>query len=164
MVLLVCHAFPHNYKAHLVDFPGGAHYVVYMLLLAGKHMIMPFSYTNCNMHISSMLRFRNYGTHRYSAVNKIFADFMSANMYQRLCPIQGQHVIGSSIFRQLTFMNSQHRKTSRLGSSHLALLRHVRTNIPYITGIFPSATNPGNHVRSYTIRNNSFIFFGDLLL
>ena len=104
MVLLVCNAIPHNHKTHLVGLPGGAHYVVYMLLLAGKHMIMPFSYTNCNMHISSMLRFRNYGTHRYSAVTKTFADFMSANMHQKLCPIQGQHVIGSSILHQITSM------------------------------------------------------------
>ena len=105
MILLVCHAIPHNHEAHLVGLPPGMHYVVYTLLIAGKYMIMPFSYTNCSMHISSMIRFCNYGTHRHSSVNKTFADFMLANMHQKLCPIQGQHAIGSSILCQLTFMH-----------------------------------------------------------
>ena len=104
MVLMVCHAILHNHEAHLVGLPPGVHYVAYMLLLAGKHMIMPLSHTNCNMHIGKMLRFRNYGTHR-NRVNKTFADFRLANMHQKLCPIQGQRPVGSSILRQLNFMN-----------------------------------------------------------
>ena len=55
MVLMVCHAILHNHEAHLVGLPPAAHYVAYMLLLAGKLMIKPFSYTNCNMHIGKML-------------------------------------------------------------------------------------------------------------
>ena len=103
MVLLVGHAIPHNHETHLVDLLGGAHYVVYMLLLAGKHMIMPFSNTNWNMHIGGMLRFQNYGKLK-NGVNKTFANFMSANMHQMLCPIQWQIAIRSSILRQLTFV------------------------------------------------------------
>ena len=101
---MVCHAIPHNHEAHLVGLHPGVHYVAYILLLAGKQMIMPFSHTNCNMHIGKMLRFQNYGTHR-NRVNKTFDYFRSANMHQRLCPIQWHNAIGSSILCQLTFMN-----------------------------------------------------------
>ena len=73
-----------------------------MLLIAGKHMVLPFSHSNCNMHIGKMLRLRRYGTHT-SGVAKTFADFASANMHQKLCPIQGQRPVANSILRQLTF-------------------------------------------------------------
>ena len=103
MVLMVCHVIPHTmHEAHLEGIPPGAHYVAYMLLFAGKHMVLPFSHTNCNMHIGTMLRFRRYGKHK-SGVAKTFAEFASANMHQKLCPIQGQGNVASSILRQLTF-------------------------------------------------------------
>ena len=107
MVLLVCHAIPHFHEDHLVGLPRGAHYALYMLLLAGKHMIMPFSFTNNNIHVGRMLRHRIYGEHIVSHVCKTFNNFMTANMHQKFCPIQAlpaQH-IANSIFRQLTFTN-----------------------------------------------------------
>ena len=105
MVLMVCHVIPHNqHESHLVGIPPGAHYVAYMLLIVGKPMILPFSHSNCNMHIGKMLRLRRYGEHT-SGVAKAFADFASANMHQKLCPIQGQGTVANSILRQLTFVH-----------------------------------------------------------
>ena len=107
---MVCHVIPHTmHEAHLEGIPPGAHYVAYMLLIAGKHMVLPFSHTNCNMHIGTMLRLRNYGKHKSGVaigVAKTFAEFASANMHQKLCPIQGQGNVASSILRQLTFAHN----------------------------------------------------------
>ena len=105
MVLFVCHATPYYHNAHLVGIPPGAHYVVYMLLLAGKHILMPFSYTNNNMHVGSMLRLSKYSRHNTSQVRKTFDEFMKANMHQKFCPIQAlpsQH-IADSILCKFTF-------------------------------------------------------------
>ena len=105
MVLMVCHAIPHTlHQSHLVGLPPGAHYVAYMLLIAGKHMVLLFSHSNCNMHSRKMLRLRHYGTHT-SGVAKTFADFKSANMHQRLWPVQGQCPVENSILRQLNFVH-----------------------------------------------------------
>ena len=105
MVLMVCHVIPHTmHEAHLEGIPPGAHYVAYMLLFAGKHMVLPFSHTNCNMHIGTMLCRLCYGEHG-SGVAKTFTDFASANMHQKLCPIQGQRPVGNSILRQLNFVH-----------------------------------------------------------
>ena len=51
MVLIVAQANPHDYKAGRVDILDGIPYVVYMLLFAGKHIIIPFPKTNDNMHL-----------------------------------------------------------------------------------------------------------------
>ena len=56
MVLIVGHVNPHDHKVHQVDIPPGAPYVVYMLLLAGRHCFLPFSYTNNNMNLGRSAR------------------------------------------------------------------------------------------------------------
>ena len=66
MVLFVGHATPHYHKANLVETPPGTHDVVYMLLLAGKDILMPLSYMNNNMHVEKMLRLYKYGKNNTS--------------------------------------------------------------------------------------------------
>lgn len=50
MVFIVAQANPHDQEAAQVDILNGKPYVVYMFLIAGKHIITPFSYTNNIMH------------------------------------------------------------------------------------------------------------------
>ena len=84
MVLFVSHATPHNYEAHLVYIPPGAHYVVYMLFLARKHILMPFLYTNNNIHVGKLLLLSKYGRHSTSQVRKTFYEFIKVNMKNNL--------------------------------------------------------------------------------
>ena len=55
MVLIVAQANLHVQEAELGNIPNGIPYVVYMLLFAGKHIILSFSYTNNNMHLGKFL-------------------------------------------------------------------------------------------------------------
>ena len=107
MVLIVGHVNPHNCKAHLVDIPPETPYVVYMLLLTGKHCFLPFSYTNNNMHLGKLIRRRYYGICHTTQIRKTFDKFMKANVNQNFCPIQAQGTqrIAPSIFHSLTFVD-----------------------------------------------------------
>ena len=104
MVFIVTQANPHDQEAGWINIPDSKPYVVYMLIIARKQIIIPFSYTNNNIHLGWLIQHQEYVKHRNN-IRKTFNEFMRANMNQKFCPVQGLQWAADNVIHNLLLLD-----------------------------------------------------------
>ena len=97
-ILIVAMAKVHaQYKKDKGSAPRNENFAVLLLLFQWEHVCLPFSNTNMNLHLGTMIRHKDYKK------NSTFDKYMRKNVNQKLVPIQNIPVNNHNIERELHF-------------------------------------------------------------
>ena len=96
-ILVVAVAKVHaQYKKDKGSAPKNENFTVLLLVFQSEHVIFPFSDTNMNLHLGTMIRNKDYRK------NVTFAKYMKVNVNDKLVPVQNSPV-PRKIERELHF-------------------------------------------------------------
>ena len=96
-ILIVAVAKVHaQYEKDQASAPRNESFTVLLLVFQSEHVILPFSNTNMNLHLGTMIRNKEYRN------NITFATYMKANVNDKLVPVQN-NPLSRKVQRELYF-------------------------------------------------------------
>ena len=96
-ILIVAVAKVHaQYEKDKGSAPRNENFTVLLLVFQSEHVILPFSNTNMNLHLGTMIRNKEYRN------NITFAKYMKVNVNNKLVPVQNI-IVPRKVERELHF-------------------------------------------------------------
>ena len=96
-ILVVAVAKVHaQYEKDKASAPRNENFTVLLLVFQSEHVILPFSNTNMNLHLGTMIRHKEYKKHL------TFDKYMKVNVNDKLVPVQNNPT-GRKVERELYF-------------------------------------------------------------